>query len=477
MDNNLDKKLTTHNSKPRQISFLDLGDKLIELVGDKNNKWLLEYSVLTEDITTSENIVIDGFTYVPPKDDLVNKGTILLPTFPESFGTLTDLTVDIEAFIYEYLDIPETFRKLAVYYVLLTWLYDCFEVLPYLRAIGDYGTGKTRLQKVIGSICYKPMFANGATTVSPIFRIIDMYHGTLIIDEADFRFSGASTDMIKILNCGYQKGMPVLRTEGDKERMPVSYEVFGPKIIGTRERFQDLALESRCLTEIMSGSKRPNIPLHLPKEFDGEALKLRNKLLAFRLRNYGRVEVDLNKVIPGVENRINQIVLPLLSIIEDPSIQQEIIEFVKVYSQNLKEERGKEQPALIVRAIVDLYKSNQPLQYKLVVDKVSGYNNFGISETAIGKINKAVLNLKTKAIDGLTTFLWDTDKIRVYCDRYNVDFPETGSGLDLTDLIDHPCETKYPAGTVTQLKEGLQGLQGLTKNNEAGEWNSLEKIV
>jgi hypothetical protein len=67
-------------------------------------------------------------------------------------------------------------------------VYDAFNEFPYLRFRGDYGTGKSRALIVVGSLCYKAYFASGASTVAPIFHTLDLFRGTLILDEADFRF-------------------------------------------------------------------------------------------------------------------------------------------------------------------------------------------------------------------------------------------------------------------------------------------------
>ena len=76
------------------------------------------------------------------------------------------LISDVQQFIHRYVDLSPTFEKIATYYVLLSWLYDVFNDLPYLRLRGDFGTGKTRALLVLGSICYKAFFASGASTVS-----------------------------------------------------------------------------------------------------------------------------------------------------------------------------------------------------------------------------------------------------------------------------------------------------------------------
>ena len=88
----------------------------------------------------------------------------------------------------------------------------------------------------MGGICYKPIFASGASTVSPIFHLLDSFKGTLIIDEADFRWSDEKTEIVKLLNNGNVRGMPVLRTRISQEREynPRAFSVFGPKIVASR---------------------------------------------------------------------------------------------------------------------------------------------------------------------------------------------------------------------------------------------------
>jgi hypothetical protein len=127
-------------------------------------------------------------------------------------------------------------ERMAAYYVVFTWVYDGFNELPYLRFRGDYGSGKTRALLTVGSLCYKPVFASGASTVSPIFRLLDTFKGTLIIDEGDFRFSDEKAEPVKTMNNGNARGFPVLRTESfnkGKEFNPAAYSVFGPKILAS----------------------------------------------------------------------------------------------------------------------------------------------------------------------------------------------------------------------------------------------------
>jgi hypothetical protein len=132
-----------------------------------------------------------GVRLVPfsPDNNLIKNEAVLLPSEPQIYGTEEKLVTEIWQFIHRYIDLNDAFEKVATYYVILTWLYDAFNELPYLRLRGDYGSGKTRALLILGSLCYKGFFASGASTVSPIFHTLDAFRGTLILDEADFRLS------------------------------------------------------------------------------------------------------------------------------------------------------------------------------------------------------------------------------------------------------------------------------------------------
>jgi len=160
---------------------------------------------------------IRAFPY-SPQNNLIKNDVVLLPSEPEEYGSEAELFANIRSFIHRYVDVSPLYEQIASYYVLLSWVYDRFNELPYLRLRGDPGSGKTRFLLTVGSLCYKPIFASGASTVSPLFRIIDAFRGTLIIDEGDFRLSDEHADIVKILNNGNAKGFPVLRSEASKTR-------------------------------------------------------------------------------------------------------------------------------------------------------------------------------------------------------------------------------------------------------------------
>ena len=301
-----------------------------------------------------------GDQLVPYSGDnnLLATGCVLLSSDVEPFGSKADLVADIRAFIRRYVVISEAYETIAAHYVLLSWVHDAFQELGYLRFRGDYGTGKTRALLVVGSICYKPFFASGASTVSPIFHVLEAFSPTLILDEADFRFSDATADLAKILNNGTVAGLPVLRTMTNRHRElnPQAFRVFGPKIIGMRGSYQDAALESRFLTEETAPRPLPpDIPIHLPPEMRREAAILRNRLLAWRFAARFEVRPDPSRLIEGVSPRSNQTALALLSIIDDEAVRDQVRAELVTGEARVLNERASNPGTVMLGAVLEAF--------------------------------------------------------------------------------------------------------------------------
>ncbi len=305
-------------------------------------------------------------------NNLLTHGVVLFPSAVGGYSSQDELLGEIRSFIHRYADLSEGFEEVASYYVLLTWIYDAFSEVPYLRLKGDYGSGQSRCLQTIGSLCYKPMFASGASTVSPMFRIIDTFRGVLVMDESDFKFSDEKAEIVKIWNNGNAAGFPVLRSESTptKEFNPRAFVVFGPKIIATRGDFQDQALESRCITEVMTGlPPRADIPLSLPRTFRTEACELRNKCLAYRFRN---LQAERNLELardPSIEARVAQVFGPLLSIVEDGAAKERILALARGKSSTLEAERSASTDAQLVGVIRELREAGIPLGVKDITDR------------------------------------------------------------------------------------------------------------
>jgi hypothetical protein len=400
-------------------------------------------------------VEIDGIKYkpLPPTYNLVDKGVILFPSQATPYESEEEILKEIQTFIHKYLDVSEVFEQIATYYVLFTWMFDRFNEVPYLRALGDFGSGKSRFLQAIGILCYKPVFTGGATTPSPIFRIINEVKGTLIIDEADFKFSDMTSEIVKILNTGYQKGMPVLRSEGKGTFEVKAYDVFCPKIVATRETFSDKALESRFLVEEMGAGKlRADIPRTLDEDFYQDARYIRNKLLMWRLKNYFEPINHNQDLIEGIHPRLNQIVMPLLSIIKDNAIRDRLRTFIIKYNSELVADRGLSWESDIVFAILKLEHDTKASevtvkQITMEVNREIDISDDTLKARKVGWYLRARLQLKPyKTRKGFVlSFKENRKRLDMWKERFGItDADIRGEQVNVVNITSEPVNEGLP---------------------------------
>lgn len=365
------------------VSYLPhIGGQLVELVYDPTTKnpAFAVYDPKTDKVTYVDEITSDyPNIYCPHIDENVVKGSVLLPSRAEEYGSDEALYEEVGKFISKYYNEPKkSHRTLNTIFVFFTWVYDRFTSCCYLQFLGRAGGGKSRALEVNGHICYRPIIIAGADSSACMFRMLDRYRGTALIDEATFTDkSEAHSAIVQILNVGY-KLIPgsVGRCEGDDNRQ-VRYMVWGPKMLATREDFIDDGLRSRCFVRrtakdnrIKNGEHKQ--PFILLEAFREESLRLRNKLLLWRFRHWGNAKVNLDLEIESVESRINEIIVPILSVMNNNSIRQDIEDLAKEQQEDLKQKRQQSIEGEVIKAIQTIgWRGTDinPSDIKIEIDK------------------------------------------------------------------------------------------------------------
>lgn len=372
-------------------------DVIIETLGGHFDGWLVEYvydpasgeSKLAyrdpdRKMGTADWLDINGVRYVPRRvNSFIKDGGVLFASEVGNLRPTRELVGIIEAFIHQHYLLENRYLgKIMAYYILMTWVYDCFNALPYLRAVGEAGAGKSELMKRIGHLCYRLMMASGANTAASFFRATEMYKGTVFIDEADLHDGGdMSNDIIKWLNAGAMKGNPIWRldevtTENGKFYEPACYQTYGPKLIAMRKEFRDDAVASRALT-VRLMPREPielqakSIKLFINDEFRGKALAIRNLLLRWRLEMWEpEIEVLEEHMDLEISSRLNQVTMGMKALAkDDPELQGEIQRFLRMYNQELVLTRSMMLAARVVEAIWRIYKSPSLREKHLEVDQ------------------------------------------------------------------------------------------------------------
>jgi hypothetical protein len=372
---------------------------LIDLLYDPDeDRTLFAYRAPDGTIGTAVRLEIEGKRYVPKApDSLIRNDAVVLPSAIGPEVTEAELVAKLVNFVHRHYLIDGFFEKMAAYYIMLTWHYDSFRDLPYLRALGDFGAGKTQLMMRIGHACYRLIKMSGAASEASMFRTMDLYRGTLFVDEADLQLSDESVTLIKILNTGNQKGLSVFRMKelGGGKYEPEAFVIFSPKLLATRQRFDDEALESRCLTiEVIPRStaelRKAGVPLQIGKPFYDEARELRNMLLTWRLRTWQPdVEIDDSQIDEQVQARLNQVAAPLKQIVKDPALKAEIVDFVRHYHDRMVTEKSLTLEAKVLQALVEIQEA-APLTLDPTGRPCDPYFDFSVKN--IAKVTNQIID-------------------------------------------------------------------------------------
>ncbi|HWY08230.1 MAG TPA: hypothetical protein VNY24_15320 [Candidatus Acidoferrales bacterium] len=337
--------------KERRVSLISEDNKPVETVVSSSGHFQFAVAGKTG---LQDSVKHNGTTIVPAFNlkTFWESGLVKFPSGIAHYGSDTQLIEDIHHFVRRYANVPREWLEIVTLYILMTWVYDRFTAVPYLRFLGEPGTGKSRLQQVCGAISYKATVLSGNITGASLFRTIHLVRGTMIVDEGDFKNSDEWSDITKILNTGYTVGAPVIRCErGGDDFTPQAFEIYGPKIISTRSRFADDALESRCLTfETREELLPSHIPFQLPLSFEEESIVLRNKLLHWRFKNFQRIRAH-EEGLRHLSPRSGQIGASLAAVAPDEETRGKLVDFL---ARRDADRRGDSPKGIVLQAIARL---------------------------------------------------------------------------------------------------------------------------
>ncbi len=118
----------------------------------------------------------------------------------------------------------------AALWIMFTWCIDAAQIAPIACITApEKRCGKTQLLTLIGELVYQPMPVSNITAAA-LFRSIEKWQPTLLIDEAD-SFMKDNEDLRGIINAGHsRKNAYVIRTTGDNFE-PTRFTVWGAKAI------------------------------------------------------------------------------------------------------------------------------------------------------------------------------------------------------------------------------------------------------
>ena len=376
-----------------------------------------------ESAPSSRKDLIDAIS--PPKgSNLTNQNEENLQVFNH-----------VKSYFIEHLDVAnELFYDVYSCYVLASWRIEDFTVIPYQFFLGPLASGKTRALECFHKLCYRAIMASSVSAAA-IFRILEAWHPTLLLDEAEIYGRENMVEVIALLNSGYRKGQCAIRIEKLEQGCPqiAFFDTFGFKILAGTDELA-ATLQSRCILTTMSKAVR-HVNLFIDEE---KAQELRNNLLMYRFKNLGiqSSEFDVSRLNEFFNNsRVIELFLSLLHVAPTEEIRARLMTCMKQITQSRLDE---EQASIEARVFEAIMKCESIVDGgKISTQAITTAFNDGLSEMDqtnsrfIGRKVAALGFEKCRLSGGPSGFFWEkklVDRLRA---RY---FPSLLKQTSLTSL-------------------------------------------
>jgi hypothetical protein len=181
-----------------------------------------------------EHEEVERLADLSPADyELARRGAASMPgweleAWPEEVDG-NDLLNQIASRVAEYLILPPGAAATIALWAVFTHAHDSFNISPLLVATSPTPEcGKTTLLEVVSGLCPKPLNVSNVTAAS-LFRAIDRYAPTFILDEGD-TYLKLNDNLRAVLNSGHKRSSAqVLRCNGPGLKW---FSTWCPKAIG-----------------------------------------------------------------------------------------------------------------------------------------------------------------------------------------------------------------------------------------------------
>jgi len=374
---------------------------LVETIRDPQRPGRMAFLRWENGNTTLLNSVErDGHKFVPP-DPLSRSFPLLsLPDGVRPCGHSFEVLEEIASTISKFVTLRPDRYGVVAGFVMASWFPDCFEAAPYLWIIGPLGSGKTKLLKLLWALCRRGLIAGDLRSGS-VYKLVDVWDPTLIIDEFEQGSSAAHVELLRLLRTGSTPGVPTFRNGRP-------FSNYGLKIIASRQPLADAALLSRGLIISLLPTKSETPPLD-EATLQKVEQKLQRKLCMFRLQNHAAVKNFSNfpDTFNGLSPRMRQITRALLSpLLGVEPFTSELLEVLEDYDDEVRIDRSLEPEWLVAEALMAVcHEGNKSRRFELglLVSDVSNevnqmlryrHEDLRLSAKKVGMVLKA-LGLRT----------------------------------------------------------------------------------
>ena len=139
---------------------------------------------------------------------------------------------ELEGLFLAYLTMPKGAAETFALWTAFSYAHDAFQISPLLAITSpEKGCGKSTVLTLLSALVRKPLSSSNITS-SALFRAVERFSPTLLIDEAD-TFTSEDEQLRGVINSGWWRSQAqVIRNVGD-DHEPRLFSTWGPKAIAT----------------------------------------------------------------------------------------------------------------------------------------------------------------------------------------------------------------------------------------------------
>ena len=237
----------------------------------------------------------------------------------------------------DYIDIENWVHTTLTLWTLGTYFYQIFGAYPYTLMHKLKGSGKTRTLRTIEALARDAILLDN-TTLSPLFRLADTFHPTLLLDQCEKLGDMDQKEFSSALCSGYTRGATVYRSERSKDKnfVPRGYDIYCPKALASIDSI-DNALEDRCIhipikrtMKVKDFSLDPNIVELKYLRNDARIFTLFEGPKIYQKYNRGKYKFFKDR-LPKDNPRLTQLLTPILVMAEVFQLDKDEAECENIY--------------------------------------------------------------------------------------------------------------------------------------------------
>lgn len=442
-------KQATGNGNNKKVKYSAYFEGLVDIVEHEGKPVYLVKD--NGELKLASQWVVGNDEVCPPPRAAM---TWLLPKAAEVIKHYTNdtdkqLYADLLAYHKYISELPgEEYYDLLVAWEFHTYLIEAVQYSPYIYFFAVPERGKSRTGKAMIYVAYRGVHIQSLREAY-IIRLANDHKATLFFDVKDIWKMAEHHATEDILLARFEKGISVHRVlypEKGAFEDTRSFDVFGPTIIATNVAV-DQILETRAV--------QINMP-ETNKQFEqevkpDEALKFKERLVAFRARHLGQGLEGIPKTAKG---RLGDILRPIHQVIllVSPDREAQFLNLVSTLESDRKIERSMsyEAEVLTVIGLLQGMVHNGLLTVEAIVDQMNlkRPERNKTSSCSVGRRLTAMGFKRSRTSDGHMAIVYDGDDINKLQDKYGVSKPSVAS------------ECSVEVANISSISEGSDNSEG-----------------